>query len=185
MLETLKHYDTELFLFLNRLHSSFFDDVFVIVTQRFTWIPFYALLLYFSWKKYGNAVWKYLIAIVLLIICADQLSVFIKNYVQRYRPCHNLTLQNIIHLVNGECGGQFGFISSHATNSMALTVFTCLTIFRQNRLMTGVMFFYALVVSYSRIYLGMHYPLDIICGFMVGALTGHGIFLFSKNNKLV
>jgi len=185
MLETLKQYDTELFLFLNNLHTSFFDEVFVVATQRFTWIPFYAMLLFFAWKKYGNSVWKYLIAIALLIICADQLSVFIKNYVQRYRPCHNLTLQNIVHLVNGECGGQFGFISSHATNSMALTVFTYLTIFSKNRLMMGIMIFYTLFVSYSRIYLGMHYPLDIVCGFFVGTLVGHGVFLFSKNNKLV
>ncbi len=184
MIETLKDLDTEVLLFLNSFHTTFFDNFFLVVTHRFTWIPFYALLLFFAWKKYGSQVWKFMIAVALLIVCADQLSVFVKDYVQRYRPCHHIVLQHLLHLVEGRCGGTFGFVSSHATNSMALAVFTCLTLFRDNKRMTYAMITYTLLVSYSRIYLGMHYPLDILGGFLLGAMIAHGMYIFSKSNKL-
>jgi undecaprenyl-diphosphatase len=169
-IESIKQVDTSLFLFINRHHLPFFDTVFYWATGRLAWIPLYAFLLFLSIKKYKSKTWFFLLAIAVLILCSDQFSVLVKNTVQRYRPCHNANLSSLIRLINDHCGGIYGFVSSHATNSMALMFFLNLTLLHRNRPMKFVMAVYVILVSYSRIYVGVHYPLDILAGWLLGIL---------------
>lgn len=175
MIEHIKQLDTDLFLWLNSFHNSFFDVFFYWITDRFFWVPFYLYLFFLVCKEYKTNVWKILIVVILLIIASDQLSVFIKDNVQRYRPCHNLELQKSIHLVNGECGGQFGFVSSHAANSMALGLFLILSFVKRIKWLTAFLVLFVVLVSYSRIYLGKHYPMDIIGGWVIGITISYAI----------
>jgi len=175
MVETLLSWDTQLFLFLNGLNSPFWDHVMVFASGKLTWLPFYLLLVYFIARKHGWKTLWWLLAIALVVTAADQISSGIfKNTFQRLRPCHNPDLQGFIHLV-GRCGGQFGFVSSHAANTFGVAVF--LSLLFRNRWATLGLLFWAAFVSYSRIYIGVHYPGDVICGAIIGAGVGIAIWL--------
>lgn len=175
MIETLLKWDTHLFLLLNGLHSPFWDPIMIFASGKLTWLPFYLLLIYFITRKQGWKTLWWLLAIALVIVATDQVSVVLfKNMFQRLRPCHTPELQNLVHLVKG-CGGQFGFISSHAANTFGVAVF--LSLLFSNRWATYGLLFWAAFVSYSRIYLGVHFPGDVICGAIVGAGIGISIWL--------
>ena len=117
--------------------------------------------------------------IILVITLADQTSVHLfKNVFQRLRPCHEPALENLVHLVNNKCGGQYGFISSHAANTFGLALLTLLWI--KKRWFTALMITWALLVAYSRVYLGVHYPLDVMVGGIWGAGCGWLVFLLFR-----
>ncbi len=170
-LNTIKSLDTELLLFVNGLHNSFFDELMYTFSQIFVWIPFYVSVLYLiiiSHKK-KDAVWV-ILSFVLCIVIADQVSSgIIKEAVQRLRPSRNPALEGIIHIVNGYTGGKYGFVSSHAANSFGFALLSSL-VFKQKTYTTFV-FIWAVIVSYSRIYLGVHYPFDILGGMVVGVMA--------------
>lgn len=170
--------DTKLFLFLNGLHVAKLDPVMIFISGKFTWIPFYLILLYLVIRKYKwQSLWAILV-IVMLVICSDQLSAHVfKPLFRRLRPCHNESIRDLVYLPTGHCGGKYGFISSHACNVFALAVFLTRIMKRKYKRVSRivfilVMFFWATIVAYSRIYLGVHYPGDILCGALVGALIG-------------
>ncbi len=172
MINYLQNLDTQLFLFLNGFHNSFFDFVMFWISDRFIWIPLYVFLIFLIIKKYRkNAVWI-LLLVALMILVSDQLSVLIKNLVERPRPCHNSNFAALVHLVNGKCGGPFGFVSSHAANSFAIAVFLIPFLASYFRYFGWAIIFWAAIISYSRIYLGVHYPADILFGALLGALLG-------------
>ena len=138
----------------------------------------YAFLLFLLYKQYGNKALILLILSVALIAASDQLtSGLIKNIVQRPRPSHEVALAGKVHIVDNYEGGKYGFPSSHASNSFALTVFILLLIGKRFKWLKYVLFSYALLVCYSRIYLGVHYPWDVLCGIIIGSLLG---FIFYK-----
>lgn len=167
MLETLKQIDRQLFLLLNDINNGFFDVLMFWITEKYTWFPFYVLLA-------GFLIWKFqwrsiliLISIGLVITACDQFtSSFMKPFFERFRPCHNPEIQNLVHVVGG-CGGQYGFASSHAANTFGLAMFLWLLLRDWSR-NVGYIFFWAAIVSYSRIYVGVHYPGDILIGSLVG-----------------
>ena len=170
--------DTELFLFLNGLHVDWLDPVMTFISGKITWAPFYLVLLFLVIKKYKRQSILILIGVVLLIVCSDQISSGIfKPIFERPRPCHNEAIKDLVYLPNGHCGGAYGFISSHACNTFALAVFITHILKRYYKKIAWVMFIWASLVAYSRIYMGVHYPGDVVVGAIVGMLVG---FIISK-----
>ena len=170
----IEHLDQQLFLFLNSLNSPFCDKVMHAISGRIIWVPLYLAILIYLGIKYKR---KFLIILLFIIIAAalaDQLSVHFKNIFQRLRPCHEPSLEGLVHIVNGECGGIFSFVSSHATNSFNVALLSLL--FIKKRWFSISIIIWASVVGYSRIYLGVHYPGDVICGSLLGALIGWSIY---------
>ncbi|MEE0487676.1 MAG: phosphatase PAP2 family protein [Prevotella sp.] len=163
--------DARLLLIVNGAHSPFFDAVMWCISGRWIWVPFYIVLTYmlfrrFSWKRATLC----LITIGLIILAADQTCAsLIRPEVCRLRPANlNNPLSHLVHVVNGYRGGRYGFPSCHAANTFALAMFMSL-VFRNKRF-TVMMFSWAIVVSYSRMYLGVHYFGDLFCGASVGSL---------------
>lgn len=192
MFELLKTADKELFLFLNGMHNSFFDFIMYWASDRFLWIPFYMLLLIILIKEYKKKAIFILVLIASMITISDQVSsTIVKNYVHRLRPCHNPEIESVVHLVNGYCGGSYGYFSSHASNTSALALFLILILRRSGRkdmmitkktmlrktVLFSVLILFALLVSYSRIYLGSHYPFDVFTGIVFGSLLS---FIFAQ-----
>ncbi len=162
--------DTQAFLWLNSIHTDFFDPIMLWITSRNSWFTLYALII-------GTIVWTQkrksigiLLMIIFSVIISDQIcSSILKPLIHRLRPCHEPSIQNFVHLV-GNCGGQFGFCSSHAANTFALV--TCLIlIFGKQFKQLKYLYIWATIVSYSRIYVGVHYPLDILVGAGIGVLA--------------
>jgi undecaprenyl-diphosphatase len=174
MIEHLNRLDTDLFLFLNSLHSPFWDKVMLFMSGKIEWIPLYLVLA--GWVIYKLR-WKSVLVfatVALLIIASDQLSVLFKELFGRLRPCHNPKIQDLIHMADDYCGKPYGFVSSHAANTFALATFT--SILFKKRVYTCFIFFWAALVSYSRVYLGVHYPGDVLGGMLLGA--GLGILFY-------
>ena len=181
MIDFLNALDTQLFLFLNGIHSVFFDEFMFTFSGKWVWLPFYASLLYLFiriWKK--DSIWI-ILALVLCIVFADQIaSGILKVWVQRPRPSRAEELDGLVHIVNGYRAGKYGFVSSHASNSFGLALF-CSLLFRKNKTYAWVLFAWAVLTAYSRIYLGVHYPGDILGGILVGVFAAlFCLFLLKK-----
>ncbi len=175
MFETLESIDRQLLLLINGWNSPFFDSVMWFVSGKLAWLPLYAVLLWLVIRKSGRNWWIALIGIALTVALADSISVHcFKNVVMRYRPTHNLELEGILHIVNGYHGGWYGFVSSHAANTFGVATFICLVL-RHKAAWIGLMAWAALV-CYSRMYIGAHYPADIACGGLLGALCGYAAY---------
>jgi undecaprenyl-diphosphatase len=170
LIDTLNAWDTILFLILNGFHSPFFDGFMFAVSEKLTWIPFYLAIIFVVinyWKR--ESVWI-ILSLVLCIVIADQIaSGILKGLIERPRPSHAENLQGMVHLVKGRTGGMFGFVSSHAANSIGFALLTSLLF--KNKTYTYIIFAWAVITAYSRIYLGVHYPLDILGGSLVGVLA--------------
>jgi undecaprenyl-diphosphatase len=173
--------DTELFLYLNSFHNDFWDTVMLMVTRKETWIPFFTVILFFVFKNYRSKWWLVVLFLALTVLLADQLSVLLKETIERLRPVHNPEIEHLVHNVLRK-GGLYGFVSSHAANSFALFAFTT-RLFR-NRGYWFIMLFWAVLFSYSRIYSGVHYPFDILGGAVLGWFIGVGTYkalMFTEN----
>lgn len=165
--------DTQLFLKINGLHNTFFDPIMYAFSSKFFWIPFYAVLIWWMWKRFSKQVLWVLLFIALVITSADRISSgIIKNSVKRLRPSHELALSSQIHLSKAGPGGNYGFVSSHATNCFSLLIFLWMVLPAQDRNLKIVILCWAVLVAYSRIYNGVHYPLDVFFGGLIGILIG-------------
>lgn len=185
MLETLNNLDIAIFSFLNGLHNPYLDYLMWMFSGKFTWVPMCCVLLTFMFIKNWKQALLILVMIALVITLADQISsTFIKPCVERLRPTHNDALNDTIHIVNDYRGGLYGFVSSHAANSFGVAMLLILIL--KKWYFTLTISAWAIIVSYSRIYLGVHYPGDILGGMILGllcGLTAYGTYIAVGNYK--
>jgi undecaprenyl-diphosphatase len=145
----------------------------IAITQMWVWVPLYLLLIYWVVKQYGKRCWWVFLAVGLVVFCSDQISAHIcKPFFQRLRPCYNANFQGLIYLPKGLAGGKYGFVSSHAANTFAVAAFLSAALRKNRNWMGVVLYLWAFISSYSRIYLGFQYPGDILCGALLGILIG-------------
>ena len=176
MIEQLLEYDKSLFLFLNNLGTPTWDNFWLIITYRFTFIPLYALLLFLLYKKLGlKSLLILVVVIALMITFTDQVTNIFKRGFERPRPCGEASLINQMRFIASHCG-KYGFFSGHSSNSMAAAVFAGLFLRLYYKNLIFILLFWSAVVAYSRIYVGVHYPLDIVCGLTFGAISGFAFY---------
>lgn len=173
IIEILNGIDSDVFLFFNGFHAPFWDAFMYLFSGRFIWAPMYAAVLFMLYRSYN---WKtasvYFIAIILTIVIADQgCASWIRPHAERLRPSNlENPLSLLTHVVNGYRGGSYGFPSCHAANSLALAVFTSLMVGR--RRFTLFILGWAFMNCYTRVYLGVHYPGDLLVGALIGSAAG-------------
>lgn len=166
--------DKELFLYLNTLGNSRWDGFWIFLSERSYWIPLYLVLLYFLYKNFGlRKTALILVLTLLMILLTDQITNVFKDGFQRLRPCFVKEFEGIMRAVGCERRGQYGFTSAHASNHFAIALLLGLIFRNKFKWMLPVLLLWAGFISYSRIYLGVHFPLDVICGGGMGFLIGY------------
>ncbi len=172
-MDQLLTWDQELFLWLNSLGNSRFDSFWMMMTHRGSNIFLYIfILLYLGYKSSWKTAANLLIFVCFLILFTDQLTNFFKIQVGRLRPCYNKEINFMLRLVKSSCGGRFSFFSGHASNSFALALFFGGVLKSFSKYLPYLLLFIASLIAFSRVYIGVHYPLDIFCGAIVGSLIG-------------
>jgi len=173
MIEFIKSIDLTLLDLINGAGRPFLDSIMIFLSAKFVWIPLYLYLIFLLYAQYGKRFWIPLLFIVISLTLSDQFtSSFMKPYFQRLRPCLDQSLAIVVEIVKG-CGGKYGFASSHAANTMGLAVFYLMLLKTKKKILAYAIFTWALMVGYSRAYLGVHYPGDVIVGFLVGGFFGY------------
>ncbi len=172
--------DHQAFLYLNTLGSTPFDPFWTLVSEVWIWVPLYIIFLYLLYKSYPLRSFLFIIVFIALgITVSDQLANLFKTGVARLRPCHDPSLNHLMRIV--KCGGQFGFYSGHASNTFFVATFVSLLLGKIYKFLPYLVFIWAIVVSYSRIYLGVHFPMDILMGASMGFLLGGFFATLAKN----
>lgn len=173
MFNWLLHLDHKLFTFLNSLHASWMDIIQYWISNKYTWIPLYILLLIGVIVHYKKKSFLIILMMAGLITVCDQSSQLFKYGIGRYRPCRTeSTHQPKPHLVNEHCGGRYGFYSAHASNSFAIALFIGYLLTPVMKHSKKYLLAWAGIVAYSRVYLGVHYPSDILVGAFMGVIYG-------------
>jgi undecaprenyl-diphosphatase len=165
--------DQSIFTAINSWNSPWADASMEFISSKFAAIPLYAFLLFLLIKKFNKQVIWVLLGVIILTLISDQTSVAVKHTVLRDRPCHTNELTETVHLVNNKCGGQYGFYSSHASNTMALAVLMSMLL--QSANLRWFLFAWVFLVGYSRIYLAAHFPGDVLVGWLAGAAFAFAI----------
>lgn len=181
MLEKIQELDTRLLVYLNGLGSENYDKLWLIITDQLYWTPFFLFLFFLIYKKIGGKQTLYvLLFIAILIAFTDQTTNLFKHTFERLRPCNNPDLKSVIRIV--QVRNSYSFFSGHAANTMAVSTFLFL-ILRDRFKYLGFLFLWPLIFAYSRIYLGLHYPGDILTGYFFGVLFGSLLYLVYRKLK--
>ena len=161
--------DKQAMIFLNNLGSSTFDPFWILVSEKWFWIPLYVIFLYFLYKNFNKKSLFYILLFVALgITASDQIANIFKFGFERLRPCHDPSLEGLLREV--KCGGKFGFYSAHSSNSFFVATYLTILLGKKLKQLPYFLFVWAAIVAYSRVYLGMHFPGDIIIGAIMGIL---------------
>lgn len=184
-LNHLLEIDKELFLYLNQFYNDYWDIIMVLFTRKETWLPLYLIIVWFFVRNYRSKALMIIFFMILTVVASDQLSGLVKDIFQRLRPVHDPAIEALVHNVLRK-GGLYGFVSSHAANSFSIVVFSAY-IFK-NKGYSFLLLIWALLISYSRIYSGVHFPLDVLGGALLGAAIGYSMFkilMFIENHFFI
>lgn len=186
MIEYLEHIDQHILLLINGWNSSFWDDVMWWISDSKFGIPFYILFIILAIRFYGVKKGIMIIVLAALAVGIADLSAkyLFKEIFQRYRPSHHLVLSKHIHFIHNYKGGMYGFVSSHSANMFALATTLGLFYSFKNRWLIYLLFLWAGLIAYSRVYLGVHYPSDVFVGGLLGVLIGGVIFKITSKKLL-
>ncbi|MCB4800188.1 phosphatase PAP2 family protein [Neotamlana laminarinivorans] len=180
MIEQLIEQDEALFLFLNNLGSPEWDTLWLIITNKLSFIPLYAVLMFLFYKKFGlKALLIFIVVTALMIAFTDQITNVFKRFYARSRPCRTEGVMEYMRMVASYCG-KYGFFSGHSSNTMAGAIFIGLILRPHYKKLIYFMVLWSITVAYSRIYVGVHYPLDILCGMTFGVISGLIFYKFMK-----
>ena len=177
MIEFLDTIDKRLLLTINSIHFDWLDPIMKFISSNWFWIPIVALfvsLIICSRRRF----WPQLIFVCLCFVTTELVSHFTKENVNRLRPTHNTEIRDRVHIVDNYRGGKYSFFSGHAANSFGLALITLLLIRR--KFYTAIVVPWAIIVTYSRLYLGVHYPFDILCGMIFGIISALGFYFLWK-----
>ena len=187
-MELLNSLDTKLFLFLNGKHNAFFDPIMYWFSDKWIWLPMYLLIAFFIvWRFKIKGVVMLLFVGVVIVLCDQIASHLIKNAAMRLRPSHEPSLVGLIHLSKAGAGGLYGFVSSHAANAFGLATFLYFALDKRFNLLKYWLFTWAILVSYSRIYYGVHYPCVVLVAGCIGAFIGWAmsrLFFYTERKHL-
>lgn len=175
--------DLKLFLYINSHHNAFWDEVMYLLSTTNIWIPLYLYILFIFYKIYKRKSWICIATAIIMISISDQVSNYFKYLTKALRPSHEMYLKNIIHLSKAGPGGLYGYVSAHAANFFTLTLFLTILLPKKYNWLKTILFIFSILVSYSRIYNGVHYPLDVLRGILLGAAIGTIFALILKHNK--
>ena len=174
-LDTIIEQDKELFIYLNSLGNETWDGFWVLVTNQFNWIPLFLFMFFLIFKAYGWKKGLLLVFIVAILVAfSDQFVNLIKNYFERLRPNNDTSINNLIRILKRP--HSFSFVSGHATTSFAVTFFMIATL-KKHYKYTLLFLIWPFLFAYSRIYVGVHFPIDIFLGMLLGLTIG---FIFYK-----
>ncbi len=177
-MNSILDWEKHIFIFLNNLGCEPYDAFWLFLSERFTWIPTYFLLLLIVYHTFGTKTFfRIIIFIFITILISDQLtSTVFRPLIARPRPCHDAEILTQIRLLREGCGGAFGFWSAHASNAFALAVFLGNIFYKKYKYAIYLLLIWASLVAYSRIYIGVHLPFDIIAGAIFGSLIGYSMY---------
>jgi undecaprenyl-diphosphatase len=184
-METILNLDKSLFLFFNSLHTKWLDPFFYLITNTWVWIPLYLFIIYLTYRKWGKKALYIVIILIGTLFIADQTCNLIKNSTHRLRPSRVVELADQIHLYQKTDGtyyqaGKFSFPSAHAANSMLFAIFVIIFIADKRKWIIISALIWSFLLGYSRIYLGVHYPFDVLTGFTLGAIIAYPLFYFGR-----
>jgi len=184
-MEFIQSIDEKILLIINGLNCDILDSIMFWLSNTWFWLPLYIILIYQILKNYGKkGIFIIIISLLVIAICDQIASHLIKNTVQRLRPSHSPGLENLLHYVNNYRGGKYGFVSSHAANSFGLAAFLFKFFNDKKKWLSYFLIIAAILISYSRIYLGVHFPSDVFAGAIVGVFIGFiSYIIFIKKFK--
>ena len=172
----------KILFYINSHHNSFLDEIMYQMSSTEIWIPLYLFIIFILYKVYDKKSWIFILSAILMIIISDKVSTFFKYLMKTLRPSHEIYLKSMIHLSKAGPGGLYGYVSSHASNFFALAIFLIVLLpNKYNWLKIGFLIS-AILVSYSRIYNGVHYPFDVVRGILLGSAIGLIFALILKIN---